>query len=190
MSSRGGIVIVVVSSRQAATMNAKKHDLCEEGQQSRLSSRSSPETMTSHFSAEHAIALRVDEADIDELGHASNIAYVRWIQEVAVAHSEAVGLDLEAYRRIGGVFVVRRQEVDYLRPVLRGDRLEVRTRIDSAMAAKCRRSTEIRAEGGVVVARAVTTWGYVEIATGRPSRIPETIRVAFGVPRAPIGAAR
>jgi len=141
-------------------------------------------TLESAFSP-RAVAIVVADADIDELGHASNIAYVRWIQDVAIAHSTAVGLDFEAYRRLGGVFFVRRHEVDYLRPVLRGDRLEVRTWIDSAMAAKCKRATEIINEAGTVVARAMTTWGYVEITSGRPVRIPEAVRSAFGM-RPPI----
>ncbi len=130
------------------------------------------------------LSLEVSDADIDELGHASNIAYVRWIQDVAVAHSVAVGLDIASYRTYGGVFVVRRHEIDYVRPVLRGDRLEVRTWIDSAFAAKSRRATEIVRVGDppMVAARAMTTWGYVEIRTGRPTRIPEGIRVAFGMP--------
>src|SRR5258708_5856746 len=91
----------------------------------------------------HSILVTVRDSDIDELGHASNIVYVRWIQEVAIAHSISVGLGLEAYRKLGGVFFVRRQEIDYMRPVLRGDRLEVRTWIDSAMAAKCKRATKM-----------------------------------------------
>lgn len=132
----------------------------------------------------HSIAITVAESDIDELGHASNIAYVRWIQAVAIAHSEAVGFGFEQYRQLGGVFFVRRHEIDFLRPVLRGERLEVRTWIDSAMAAKCKRATEIVTENGTVAARAMTTWGYVEIATGRPIRIPDVIRNAFGMPRA------
>src|SRR5204863_4416708 len=124
------------------------------------------------------------ESDIDELGHASNIAYVRWIQDVAVAHSTAVGLDMEAYRRLGGVFIVRRHEIDYVRPVLRGERIELRTWLDSTFAAKSLRATEIVrvSEPQIVAARAMTTWGFVEMATGRPVRIPESVRTAFGIP--------
>ena len=65
----------------------------------------------------------VADEDIDILGHASNIAFVRWIQDATLAHSAAVGLGLEAYQRLGGVFVVVRHEIDYLRPALRGDAL-------------------------------------------------------------------
>src|SRR3954451_3953296 len=131
--------------------------------------------------------LEVGDDDIDMLGHASNIAYVRWVQDVAVGHSAAVGLDMEGYSLLGAVFVVRRHEIDYLRPVVRGEVLQLRTWIDSAFAAKCHRATEIvRAASGdsprVVVARAMTTWGYVELATGRPTRIPDSVRVAFSQP--------
>ena len=127
--------------------------------------------------------------DIDPLGHASNIAYVRWIQDSAVAHSEAMGLTFAAYQRLGAIFVIRRHEIDYLRPVLRGDRLEVRTWISSVSAAKCQRATDIvRVGDGVLVAKALTTWGNVDVSTGRPTRIAEEVREAFGVqgtPRAP-----
>ena len=129
------------------------------------------------------LAVEVTDRDIDELGHASNIASLKWVQDVALAHSTAVGLDVEAYRDLGAVFVVRRHEIDYLRPLLRGERLELRTWIDTVMAAKCRRATEIVRVGGaqdVVAARAMTTWGFIEMATGRPTRITDAVRLAFG----------
>jgi acyl-CoA thioester hydrolase len=126
------------------------------------------------------LAFSVAETDIDSLGHASNIAYVRWIQDAAVAHSEALGFDLAAYQRIGAVFVVVRHEIDYLRPALRGEALEARTWISSAMAAKCMRATElVRVSDAALLARSMTTWGFIEVATGRPRRIPDDVRAAF-----------
>lgn len=123
----------------------------------------------------------VEDGDIDELGHASNIAYVRWIQDVAVEHSRAVGLSHEAYVELGAIFVIRRHEIDYLRPALRGDLLEVRTWLSTTMAAKAMRATEIvRRADGVVLARGMTTWGFVDTAAGRPTRIPNPVRQAFG----------
>jgi acyl-CoA thioester hydrolase len=124
--------------------------------------------------------LTVAEADIDMLDHASNIAFVRWIQDVALAHSAAVGLTFEAYQRLGAVFMVVRHEIDYLRPALRGDVLQARTWISSVRAASCERSTHlVRASDGQLLAKALTTWGFIEMATGRPRRIPEEVRVAF-----------
>ena len=134
--------------------------------------------MTVMAEASFELLVRVLETDIDGLGHANNTVYLRWIQDVAVAHSVAVGLDVEAYRALGAVFVVRRHEIDYLRPVLRGDDLLLRTWIDSMFAAKCLRATELY-RGEELVARASTTWGCIEMATGRPTRIPPAIRDAF-----------
>jgi acyl-CoA thioester hydrolase len=131
---------------------------------------------------------RIDviEAEIDALDHVSNIAFVQWIQDVAVAHSTSVGLDMPAYFAMGAFFVVRRHEIDYLRPALRGDSLVLRTWIASAAAAKCERATEVvRSKAGApdeVLARATTTWGYIEARTLRPARIPDSVRVAFGFP--------
>ena len=63
----------------------------------------------------------------------------------------------------------------------------MRTWIDTAAAAKFERMTEClrlapdQAAGGCeVVAKARTTWGFVEATSGRPTRIPDGIRVAFG----------
>jgi acyl-CoA thioester hydrolase len=124
--------------------------------------------------------LVVESDDIDMLGHASNIAFVRWIQDVALAHSASVALGLEAYQRIGAVFVVVRHEIDYVRPALRGDLVQARTWISGVGAAKCDRSTQlVRKSDGQVLAKGLTTWGFVEMATGRPTRIPEEVRSAF-----------
>ncbi len=132
------------------------------------------------------LTIEVQDADIDELGHASNIAYVRWLQDVAVAHSTAVGLGYEGYARLGAVFVIRRQEVDYLRPSVRGEALELRTRVCNVAAAKVQRETEVvRVRDGMVLAKGLTTWGFVDTTAGRPTRIPDEVRIAFGVPPRP-----
>lgn len=131
----------------------------------------------------HAIRVEVSDQDIDVLGHANNVAYLRWVQDVAVAHSDAVGLTFARYRELGGVFVVRRHEIDYLRSALRGEVLEVRTWIPRSMAAKVLRKTEVRRLTGEVIVRAETTWGYIDVRALRPTRIPDSVREAFGMPR-------
>jgi acyl-CoA thioester hydrolase len=129
---------------------------------------------------EHVLAIEPSAADIDELGHVSNVTYVRWIQDVAKAHSAACGWDADAYVRFGAVFVVRRHEIDYLVPALQGDRIELRTHVARFGAATSERHTRIvRLRDGVELARAVTLWAFVSLRTQRPSRIPPEIRGAF-----------
>jgi acyl-CoA thioester hydrolase len=126
----------------------------------------------------------VGPEDIDYLGHASNIAYVRWVQDATVAHSEAVGLSVDSYKRAGGIFVIRRNEVDYMRPAALNDELEIRTHVSGLTAAKAIRSTEVvRPRDGALLARATTVWGFVDYATGRPIRVPVWVREAFGMLR-------
>jgi acyl-CoA thioester hydrolase len=126
------------------------------------------------------LELAVDAQDIDMLGHASNLVFVRWIQDVALAHSAAVGLDFSAYQRIGAVFVVVRHEIDYVRPAMLGDTIVARTWVSDVTAVKCIRHTELtRGRGGDLLAKALTTWGFVAMDTGRPKRITPDVRAAF-----------
>jgi acyl-CoA thioester hydrolase len=106
---------------------------------------------------------------------------VRWVQEVAQAHSAAVGWDHPQYRDLGAVFMVRRHQIEYVLPVLEGEEVELLTWIASWRGASSERRTLMRRlRDGVVVAGAATLWAFVDFATGRPRRIPEEIVSAFG----------
>ena len=127
-----------------------------------------------------AIRVQVTPQDLDELQHVSNIVYIRWIQDVAVAHSVSVGLGLEEYRQRGAVFVVRRHEVDYLRPALLGDALEVETRLVAMSPVTATRQNFIRRlSDGQVLVQAQTQWAHVSTTTGRPVRIPPEVVQRF-----------
>jgi len=117
-------------------------------------------------------------ADIDDLGHVSNLVYLRWVLEAATAHSTAHGWDLDAYRKLGNVWVVRRHELDYLGQVTVGQSLVAETWVDSWRAASCVRKTELIRDGHVV-ARGATTWAFMSLASGRPQRIPDQMLATF-----------
>jgi acyl-CoA thioester hydrolase len=120
-------------------------------------------------------------ADIDELGHVGNLVYMRWVLEVAMAHSAAVGLDAAAYARRGEVFVVRRHEIDYLRSAYEGQHVRLTTWIDVWKRASCVRRTDITSDDGEsVFARASTLWALVAPTTSRPVRIGVDLVRLFG----------
>ncbi len=122
----------------------------------------------------------VAAADIDELGHASNLVYLRWVLDIAREHSRAVGYHAGTYREIGGVFVVRRHEIDYLRPALEADELQLETWIESWKGASSLRQTNIlRKDDGATLARAVTNWAFVSLESGRPQRMPQALKERF-----------
>jgi acyl-CoA thioester hydrolase len=128
----------------------------------------------------HVLEVRVQPADIDNLDHASNIVYLRWVQEAALAHTTALGLAEADYIALGKVWVVRKHEIEYLRPAREGDALRVETRVASMSVASSVRKTRIF-RGAEELCRASTDWVFVDLATGRPARIPKGVQERFPV---------
>ncbi len=118
--------------------------------------------------------------DIDAQGRANNVEILRWMNLAAVAHSLAVGLDAARYVALGGMFVVRRHEVDYRAPAFHGDKLELRTWPTLMRAATAHRAHEIvRLADGQMIASGMNVWGFVQPESGRPVRMPQELLDAF-----------
>lgn len=118
--------------------------------------------------------------EIDPLNHVADSVFLRWLARAAQAHSDAVGFDYQAYQRLGAIFVVRRHEIDYLAPALAGDRIALSTWIEIWRPASMRRRTTIvRMDDGVEIARALTHWALVNSETGKSVRVPEELMQAF-----------
>jgi acyl-CoA thioester hydrolase len=124
------------------------------------------------------LSLRPQAADIDGMGHVNNIVYVRWIQEVAAAHWNAV---TSPELRAQLAWVVVRHEIDYKGAVRPGDEVLARTQVTAATAATCERRTEILAAGGRLVTAARTVWCAVDPASGRARRLPAEVKALFGL---------
>lgn len=124
--------------------------------------------------------LIVAPAEIDELGHANNLAYLRWLQDAALAHSAAQGWPPAAYKQIGLGWVVRSHEITYERPAFAGEAVTVRTWVASfRKASSVRRYDVLRESDGKLLATAATNWAFVDYGTGLPTRIPPQIIASF-----------
>ena len=121
--------------------------------------------------------LSITPTDIDLLGHVNNVVYVRWIQDIAVAHWRAAAplQDQDAF-----LWIVLRHEIDYKQPALPGDELYGRTWVGSASRLKFERHTEIRrvTDDGLLV-KARTLWCPVSRHTGRPTAVRPEVRALF-----------
>lgn len=136
--------------------------------------------MTEPVPPSHELSVTAAPEDVDELGHVSNLVYVRWVLEAAKSHSAAVGWGHEAYQRLGAWFVVQRHEIDYRRPAMGGDEIRLVTWIESWTAASSLRRTSIRrVSDDVELAVALTTWALVTADGGRPTRIPAGMKADF-----------
>ena len=119
-------------------------------------------------------------SEIDELGHVNNLAYLRWMQSAAIAHSTAQGWSGLAYRELGSGFVVRRHEIEYRQPAYVDTEIVVRTWVaDMRKMTSLRRYEIVRPADAVLLAVAATNWAFIDFATGRLNRIPLEVSSAF-----------
>lgn len=127
----------------------------------------------------HAFTLgwAAEARHIDELGHVNNAVWVQWIQDVATAHwrARAPADDQDRW-----VWVVVRHEIDYLRPLLAGERVTARTWVpDAAKGARFDRLMRFDNDGGACCVAARTTWALIDRASGRPARVPPALIACF-----------
>ncbi|MEJ2401567.1 MAG: acyl-CoA thioesterase [Xanthomonadales bacterium] len=123
----------------------------------------------------------VTPEEIDPLGHAGNTHYVRWMQDAAVAHSEALGWPLERFLVLGAGWVVRSHRVTYLRQALEREVIEVTTWVANMRRSTSLRKYEIRNASGDLLARAETDWAFIDYTRQRPVRVPEAVATCFPV---------
>lgn len=123
------------------------------------------------------LAITAGADDIDELGHVNNAVWVRWIQDVAIAHWRAAARpqDVDAY-----VWVVIRHEIDYLGNVVAGETVTARTWVPSPpRGARFDRHMDFTGSDGRIKVRCITTWAMIDKATGRIARVSAEIAAPF-----------
>lgn len=74
-----------------------------------------------------ATHFKVRHYEMDALGHVNNAVYLHYLEQAAYEHSAAAGFSDERTRELGGIWIVRRHEIEYLRPATAGDVLQVVT---------------------------------------------------------------
>ena len=94
--------------------------------------------------------------------------------------SAALGFDHARYCEVGGTFVVRRHEIDYLASALAGDELVLYTWPSGLKKLLAERRHELqRPRDGAVIARGLNQWVFVDAETKRPTRMPAEVKETF-----------
>ena len=128
----------------------------------------------------HSKTVIIPRTAIDENGHVNNVAYVQWMQDIAVEH----------YAKIGGItaqgtdatWVVREHRVEYLLPAFEGDQIEIRTWIENIRRVRSLRKYEfIRTSDRKTLVKGETDWVFVDAKTGRPRAIPAKVAAVFNL---------
>lgn len=113
-------------------------------------------------------SVKVLEEHVDELQHVNNVVYVQFLQEAAIAHWYMVAPKTTAQNVR---WVVRKHEIEYLKPARIGENLVVKTWIVDFDGLHSKRAYEIFRDGDLLV-KAFTHWICLDANTLRPKRIP------------------
>ncbi|MDH3528457.1 MAG: acyl-CoA thioesterase [Acidobacteriota bacterium] len=119
----------------------------------------------------------VQPFDIDEHEHVNNVAYLRWIQDVAVAHWQSAA-SVELQSRF--TWFVVRHEIDYIRRAFLNQTITAETWVGEATRVKCERFTKISRDSEVLV-ESRSVWCLLDAGTGRPTRMTDELRELFAM---------
>lgn len=118
---------------------------------------------------------------IDENGHVNNVAYVQWMQELAVKHWRVLGGN-KIEGTLGCTWVVRFHKVEYLSPAFEGDPVEAQTWVANiGKVRSLRKYAFIRSSDQKLLVRGETDWVFVRVETGKPHLIPASVRESLPI---------
>ncbi|SDY19990.1 tol-pal system-associated acyl-CoA thioesterase [Citreimonas salinaria] len=118
----------------------------------------------------HSFPVRVYYEDTDMAGIVYHANYLKYVERARSDWVREQGLDQNAMREAGVVFVVRRIECDYLAPARYDDALEVRTQVESMTRVRLVMVQEVL-RGDAVLFRARVTAACATME-GKPTRLP------------------
>lgn len=126
------------------------------------------------------LKLKVQSEHIDLLGHVNNVVYVKWMQDVATAHIDHIGLGLKEYLELKHAMVAVEHHMQYKKASVLGDDVVLRTWFSDINAMySYRQYVFYRPADRAVLFVASTKWACVEIATGKPKRLSPTFTHAY-----------
>ena len=120
----------------------------------------------------------------DEAGPAGTLrtsGLLRYAQDVAWQHSEALGFDRAWYADRGLTWLVRGVEIGVVTPARMGIQLDVTTAVLGYRKVWARRRSEVLLDDGTLSAWVHTDWLLID-AVGRPTRVPAEISHVLAAP--------
>ena len=132
------------------------------------------------ISSTYSKLLIIPRSAIDENGHVNNVAYVQWMQDIAIEHYESIG-GIAAQGK-DATWVVREHRIEYFLPAFLGEEIEIKTWVEDIRRVRSLRKYEFvsKADASVIV-RGETDWVFVNMKTGRPLPIPDEVARVFSI---------
>ena len=126
------------------------------------------------------LRIKVKPQHIDVLGHVNNVVYVQWMQDVASAHIETLGVGLDQYLEMKHAMVAVEHHVQYRKAAMLDDDVILRTWLYEINALySFRQYAFFNAKDNSLLFTGNTKWACIEIASGRPKRMSPTFIQAY-----------
>lgn len=120
--------------------------------------------------------------DTDAGGVVHNLAYLRFIETCRTRLAGQMGMNMREMVAAGEVPVVVRTEIDYRRPALLSDHLEIHGVLDAVDRARFWCRFEIRRPSdGALLVTSRQALALMNLKSGRPVRLPAEWRGQFGL---------
>ena len=120
----------------------------------------------------------IPESAIDDNGHVNNVAYVQWMQDIAVEHYASIG-GIQA-QGPDATWVIREHRIEYFLPAYAGEEIEIRTWVENIQRVRSLRKYEfVRKADGKTLVKGETDWVFVDVKSGRPLAIPQEVSDVF-----------
>jgi len=126
----------------------------------------------------HRFPVTVYYEDTDMGGVVYHANFLRFIERARSAYVRSLGVDQNAMRDAGIVWVVSRIEADYLSPARFEDALTVETTVEKVTSARLTMAQVVHRDGRALF-RATVTAVCIDMHSGKPVRLPAEVRASL-----------
>lgn len=126
----------------------------------------------------HSVVHKVVADDIDELNHVNNIRYLEWVQDISRDHwFKAIEGKIHPEKYI---WVVASHHLDYFRPALIDDELEIETFVKDFNGKFSNRIVKVKNKiTGKLHFSSLTRWCLIDVSTKHTIDVTEEIAQIF-----------
>ena len=136
---------------------------------SELSASPAPETFRTE--------LEVRGYELDSFGHVNHANYLHYLETARWKMLADIDVSLETFRSLDRWTVIAALEIQYRKPILFGERIEILSRLVEFRRSSMRIEQTI-GKGGIVFAEAKVRSVVVD-GKGRPAEFPEDLQMRF-----------
>lgn len=119
--------------------------------------------------------------EVDQHQEATPVTILRYLEETAIAHSEAVGLGIKNLREQGIAWLLNRWSVQMDRYPIWNEKIVVETWPSYFERFYATRQFAIKDKKGALIGKATSLWIFLNIERKRPVRIPNKIMLPYGL---------